>query len=134
MRVVEKRTLAFFAMVQPSRRWRVTPARNTDFLDALGDRGIREINRSHSMKREYPFTAWILGGTFIPKQIEFVKKGWGADWHCAKSGKQYLGEEVFASKEEAISAGREKLAQQEAKIKKQQEVIAKKRANLDKHS
>lgn len=86
------------------------------------------------MKRDYPFNAWVLGGTFIPKQIIFIGKGWDSDWHLSEGGKGYFHEDVFQSKDQAVAAGREKLAKQQARIKKQQDGIDKKRANLDKHS
>lgn len=83
-------------------------------------------------RRKYPFTAWVLGGTFIPKAVEFVDSAWG-DWHEAASGKSYHDRDVFETKADAIAYGEKKLEEQEAKIAKQQATIAKKRANLDKH-
>ncbi|WP_100633210.1 hypothetical protein [Pseudomonas qingdaonensis] len=83
-------------------------------------------------KRKYPFTAWVLGGTFIPKEVEFIKTYWG-EWHEAAVGKNYHDDDIFPSKADAVAHGHKKLAEQEAKIAKQQTTIAKKRANLDKH-
>lgn len=83
-------------------------------------------------KRKYPFAAWVLGGTFIPKPVELVDSAWG-DWHESSSGKRYSDADLFASKGAAIKHGRKKLLELEAKIAKQQATIAKKRANLDKH-
>ncbi|MGN8247657.1 hypothetical protein [Pseudomonas sp. SMV7] len=83
-------------------------------------------------RRKYPFTAWVLGGTFTPKSVEFVDSAWG-DWHEAASGRSYHDNDVFKTKADAIVYGERKLEEQEAKLAKQQATIAKKRANLDKH-
>lgn len=83
-------------------------------------------------RRKYPFAAWVLGGTFIPKPVEFVDSAWG-DWHESAGGKSYHDDDVFKTKSDAISHGEKKLEEQEAKIAKQQATIAKKRANLEKH-
>lgn len=86
-------------------------------------------------KRSYPFNAWVLGGTFIPKQITFVRLAWNHEpsWHRSESGKDYRDGTFFLTKEEAVAHGRLLLEEQEARLTKQQAVIAKKRANLDKH-
>lgn len=88
-------------------------------------------------KREYPFTAWVLGGTFIPKQVTLVKSCgiWSREgYHRSESGKVYRGDELFNTREALIQRGHERLAEQEAKMEKARGVIAKKRANLEKHS
>lgn len=87
--------------------------------------------------REYPFTAWVLDGTFIPKQVTLVRSvgSWrNDDYHRSESGKVYHGDELFNSREALIQHGHERLAEQEAKMEKTRGVIAKKRANLEKHS
>lgn len=83
-------------------------------------------------KRKYPFIAWVLGGTFIPKAVEFKGSAWG-NWHKTTGGKRYSDDDIFPTKEAAIAHGRERLVEQEARIVRQQDTIAKKRANLDKH-
>lgn len=84
--------------------------------------------------REYPFTAWILGGTFIPRQVTLVRSAGYNGVHKADNGKYHYDSSIFETKDQAIMDGYERLKQQEAKIAKQQEGIAKRRANLEKHS
>lgn len=92
------------------------------------------MSNEKDKSREYPFNAWVLGGTFILKQVVIVKKSCRSysDWLFDDNDKSYCGSEIFASKEEAIAYGESKLAAQEEKILKQQAGIAKKRANLEK--
>ncbi|WP_062390882.1 hypothetical protein [Pseudomonas abietaniphila] len=82
----------------------------------------------------YPFVGWVLGGTFIPKQVEFISRRcwYGQDWHESKHGKDYRFEDVFSTKEQAIAHGNEKLKAMELRLAKQQTSIAKKRKNLAK--
>jgi hypothetical protein len=86
------------------------------------------------MSRSHPFTAWTLGGTFIPKQVKLIcTTGYSyKDWHVEQSGKAYHDSSLFETKEQAIASGESRLAEQEQKILKQQASIAKKRANLEK--
>ncbi len=86
------------------------------------------------MSRKFPFTAWALGGTFIPKQVEITEPRWASgNWLQSSGTAVYHVSDLFETKGEAIARGREKIEQQEARIAKQQAGIAKKRANLDKH-
>lgn len=86
--------------------------------------------------REYPFTAWVLGGTFTPKQVTLVKQAYSIykDWHRSESGKDYCNPQLFETKEQAVEEGHRRLIEQETKIAKQQQGIEKRRANLIKHS
>jgi len=86
------------------------------------------------MSRSYPFTAWLLGGTFIPKQVTLTRMSGFSykDWHSEQSGKNHHESSLFETKEQAIASGESRLAEQEQKIIKQQAGIAKKRANLEK--
>lgn len=85
-------------------------------------------------ERTYPFTVWVLGGTFIPRQVELVKPSGYQGTHRAENGKYLHDSECFETKEAAIQHGHERLKDQEEKINKRLQVIAKKRANLEKHA
>lgn len=81
-----------------------------------------------------PKKCWVLGGTFIPKQVVITRKGSWGTWYRSESGKEYLEEQLFLTKAEALAYGEERLQSQEVKMRKQQDGIDKKRANLAKHS
>jgi hypothetical protein len=83
--------------------------------------------------RTYPFTAWVLGGTFIPKEISLVEKSHYSEYHIDKKGKYHFEGNLFETKEDAIKRGHELLVDQEARMEKARSVIAKKRANLEKN-
>lgn len=84
----------------------------------------------------FPYKAWMLGGTFIPKEVEVYSLRWKGDldW-LATSGKACIHrDDLFKSKHEAIAEGNRRLTMQEEALAKRQQAIDKKRANLIKHS
>lgn len=86
-------------------------------------------------KHTYPFTGWVLGGTFTPKQVEFVahRRWYGNDWHEARHGKDYQFSDVFETKDQAVDSGYERIATMRSRLEKQQKSIDKKLANIVKH-
>ena len=86
--------------------------------------------------KTYPFVGWVLGGTFIPKQVEFVahRRWYGGDRHEAKFAKDQRFEDVFETKQEAVDAGHKRIEIMKARLAKQALSIEKKRENLLKHA
>lgn len=77
---------------------------------------------------EYPTTAWVLQPSFKPVKVELVKRKFSLsspEYHATVTGKPYNENDLFASKQDAIAAGR-------AEIEKMEADLAKRRTNLDK--
>lgn len=86
------------------------------------------------MKDKFPYEAWVLGGTFIPKKVEIIGYKWGDKNYPHSGSKTYYWEDLYLTKEEAIASGHERLADQERILAKRQASIDKKRTNLIKHT
>lgn len=86
--------------------------------------------------REYPRQVWVLMPSFKPVQVTVVKPydSWSSvDYgDLTDAGKLYGITKMFASLDDAISAGRRGLSAQEVKIALMSEKIQKKRTALDK--
>lgn len=82
----------------------------------------------------FPYTAWVLTPSFIPKQVELVEAAYYNDWHSTKNRKSYHISDLFIEKKNAIEAGWRRLDEQESALRKRADAINKKKANLTKHS
>lgn len=82
---------------------------------------------SKEIKREYPYTAWVLLPSFKPVQVTLVEKNpysFG-DWDRTETGKAYYTKDLHTTKAEAITDGQRQIAKAESDL-------TKRRANLDK--
>jgi hypothetical protein len=84
--------------------------------------------------RIYPREAWVLLPSFKPKQVRVVKKYTsfgGTDYgDVTESGRCYRLDELFDSKEAAITYGRAACDKQQADLDKRQQSIQKRREAL----
>jgi len=75
------------------------------------------------MERSYPYKAWILMPSFKPVEVEFVQeyRSFSESYgDVTDKGKIVRKDEIFASKEAAISAGHARLVKHRAQIAKLQ--------------
>lgn len=90
------------------------------------------------MNRSYPRDVWVLQPSFRLKQVTVVRKYscWGSTDHGdeTEGRKRYAVSEMFATREEAITAGREQLKRQQADLTKKQENLKKRLDLLDAQS
>lgn len=78
--------------------------------------------------KTFPYTAWRLTPSFKPVECEVVEHGrWYGTWEWRRlsTGGRSNADDIYATKADAISAGR-------AKVEAQEQALAKKRASLDK--
>lgn len=88
------------------------------------------------MNDKFPCKAWMLGGTFIPREVEVLGLRWKSDLNwLSTSGKACIHrDDLFDTKASAIAEGKRRLIMQEETLKKRQADIDKKRSNLIKHA
>lgn len=87
------------------------------------------------MNRSYPYKAWILMPSFKPVEVEFVRnyETFGGDYGDVKDGGKIVRrDEIYPSKDAAISGAHERLAKHRAQIAKLQLGHDKKLAALKK--
>lgn len=85
------------------------------------------------MKRNYPYTAWVLTPAFLVKEVTLCERSFGSDeWDKTAEGKAYHVNDLHPTKSAAISAGRQQIIKQADDLKKKRENLAKKASNLDK--
>ena len=89
-----------------------------------------------SAVKVYPYKAWILQPSFKPVEVTFtnpyVSYSYPDYGDLTDSGKIVVRQDIYESKESAISAGREKIVKQQSDLDKKQENIHKKHAALNK--
>lgn len=86
-------------------------------------------------EKQYPYTGWVLMPSYKPKQETFVREAnfFNRDLYgVTEAGKYVSSGEIYASKADAIAAGRARLDEQHEKLKKMQERVNKRHAALDK--
>lgn len=86
------------------------------------------------MNRTYPYKAWVIQPSGKPKEVELVEEGFSwsdhSDWDITNSGQSYHVDNLYPTREAAITAGLAALDAQQAKLTKQQANLDKKRATL----
>lgn len=81
----------------------------------------------------FPYTGWVLMPSFKPVKTIFVEAArYSEGWHKSEGGKTYSTQNIYATKDAAISAGHIDLHQQQAALDKKQANINKRRAALEK--
>lgn len=88
-------------------------------------------------ERIYPYLGWVLTPSFKPKQVTLITKyGYGQTDYgdLTEAHKLYALDEIFPTKEEAITYGHERVKKQQAALDKTQAAIHKRRASLEKAS
>lgn len=83
----------------------------------------------------FPYTGWVLMPSFKPVETIFVEASmYSKGWHKSQGGKTYSTQDIYATKDAAISAGHIDLHKQQAALDKKQANIKKRRAALEKAS
>ena len=83
----------------------------------------------------FPYTGWVLMLSFKPVETTFVEPARFRDgWHKSLGGKTYSTQDIYETKDAAISAGHIDLHKQQAALDRKQINIHKRRAALEKAS
>lgn len=83
---------------------------------------------------KFPYNGWVLTPSFKPVETTFVEARYSEGWHKSEGGKTYSTQDIYETKDAAISAGHIDLHKQQAALDKKQINIHKRRAALEKAS